>query len=107
VCAWRDSHPGDSRGDFQIVFVTSASKRWIALRISDHSPQSHSAVIVRHRIVNPRFDDELPALNDSRCRRPRTWCDATAMIYQGMKDKVKNEQAGTIPNAKGSDGKKP
>jgi len=30
-----------------------------------------------------------------------------AMIYQGMKDKVKNEQAGTIPNAKGSDGKKP
>jgi len=55
---------GDSRNDFQIVFVTAASKRWVALRISDHSPQSHSAVIVRHRIVKPRFDDELAALND-------------------------------------------
>ncbi len=33
--------------------------------------QSKSAVIVRHRIVEPRFHDELAALDDFRCWRPK------------------------------------
>ena len=38
--------------------------------------QSNPAVILRHRIVKPRLDDELTALDCFRCRRPRAWRDA-------------------------------
>ena len=50
------------------------------------NPQSEPAVIVRHRIVKPRLDDELAAVEDARHRhrflhrRPRAWRDANAVI---------------------------
>ena len=44
------------------------------------NPQSEPAVIVWHRIVKPRLDDELAALDCFRYRRPRAWRDANAMI---------------------------
>ena len=44
------------------------------------NPQSEPAVIVRHRIVNPRLDDELAARDYFRCWRPRARCDANAVI---------------------------
>ena len=53
---------------------------------SSSSQQSDFSVIVRRRIVKPRLDDELAALDDSRRRhrfphrRPRAWRDANAMI---------------------------
>jgi len=53
---------------------------------SKSSQQSDSSVIVRHRIVKPRLDDELAALEDARHRhrfphrRPRAWRDANAII---------------------------
>ena len=54
----------------------------------DHSlnQQSNPAVIVRHRIVKPRLDDEFTALEVARHRhrflhrRPRAWRDANAII---------------------------
>ena len=49
-----------------------------------HLPERWIAVIVRHRIVEPRLDDELAAVEDARHRflhrRPRDRCDANAMI---------------------------
>ena len=44
------------------------------------NPQSEPAVIVRHRIVKPRLDDELAARDCFRCWRPRAWRDANAVI---------------------------
>ena len=52
------------------------------------NPQSDPAVIVLHRIVKPRLDDELAALEDARTRhrhrfihrRTRAWRDANAVI---------------------------
>ena len=50
--------------------------------VLDHSLnlQSNPAVIVRHRIVKPRLDDELAAIDDFPYRRPSAWRDANAMI---------------------------
>ena len=45
-----------------------------------HLPERWIAVIVRHRIVKQRLDDELTAVDCFRCRRPRAWRDANAMI---------------------------
>ena len=38
------------------------------------------AVIVWHRIVKQRLDDELAAIDDFPYRRPRAWRDANSMI---------------------------
>ncbi len=48
--------------------------------------QSEPAVILRHRIINPRLDDELVAIEVGRCcqriphRRPSAWRNANAML---------------------------
>ena len=62
--------PGDSHGDFSCRFMSRVS----------HLPERWIAVIVRHRIVKQRLDDELTAVDCFRCRRPRAWRDANAMI---------------------------
>ena len=60
--------------------------RRLSLSRLSHLPERWIAVIVRHRIVKPRLDDELAALEDARHRhqflhrRPRAWRDANAMI---------------------------
>ena len=48
--------PGDIHGNFSCRFVSRLS----------HLPERWIAVIVRHRIVKPRLDDELAALDDLR-----------------------------------------
>ena len=45
-----------------------------------HLPERWIAFIVRHRIVKPRLDDELAALDCFRCRRSSAWRDANAML---------------------------
>ena len=52
--------------------------------------QSEPAVIVRHRIVKPRLDDELAAVEDARHRhrflhrRPHAWRRIPAPFSDGM-----------------------
>ena len=62
--------PGDIHGDFSCRFVSRLS----------HLPERWITVIVRHRILKPRLDDKLAALDDSHRRRPRAWRDANAVI---------------------------
>ena len=50
--------PDDIHGDFSCRFMSRVS----------HLPERWIAVIVRHRIVKPRLDDELAALEDARHR---------------------------------------
>ena len=47
-----------------------------------HLPVQWMAVIVRHRIVKRRLDDELDALDCLCCRRTRAWRDATELLQQ-------------------------
>ena len=54
--------------------------RRLSMSRLSHLPERWIAVIVWHRIVKPRLDDELAALDCFRCRRPRAWRDANAMI---------------------------
>ena len=60
-------------------------RRLFMSRLS-HLPERWIAVIVWHRIVKPRLDDELTALEVARHRhrflhrRPRAWRDANAVI---------------------------
>ena len=60
--------------------------RRLSLSRLSHLPERWIAVIVRHRIVKPRLDDELAALEDARHRhrfprrRSSAWRDANAMI---------------------------
>ena len=74
-----------------LLLQRARSQSELAIKSRSHSPASDHqatapAVIVRHRIVKPRLDDELAALDDSRyqCRRriphrrPRAWRDAKA-----------------------------
>ena len=68
--------PCDSHGDF----LCRVCHTCFSALDRTPNPQSEPAVIVRHRIVKPRLDDELAALDCFRCRRPRAWRDANAMI---------------------------
>ena len=62
--------PDDIHGDFSCRFMSRVS----------HLPERWIAVIVRHRIVKPRLDDELAALDDSPRWRSRAWRDTNAII---------------------------
>ena len=68
--------PCDSHGDF----LCRVCHTCFSALDRTPNPQSEPAVIVRHRIVKPRLDDELAALDCFRCRRPRAWRDANSMI---------------------------
>ena len=68
--------PCDSHGDF----LCRVCHTCFSALDRTPNPQSEPAVIVRHRIVKPRLDDELAALDCFRCRRPRAWRDANAVI---------------------------
>ncbi len=54
--------------------------RRLSLSRLSHLPERWITVIVRHRILKQRLDDELAALDDSHRRRPRAWRDANAVI---------------------------
>ena len=76
ITGYRATIPCDIHGDFSCRFMSRLS----------HLPERWIAVIVWHRIVKPRLDDKLAALEDARhryrCRprRPRAWRDANAII---------------------------
>ena len=88
VVVWRaiaGNSQATSTASFHVVLCRMCHTCFSALDRTPN-PQSEPAVIVRHRIVEPRLDDELAAVEDARhhhrfpYRRSRAWRDANAVI---------------------------
>ena len=79
VSRYRAKISCDIHGDFEVFLNRVCHSRFSAVDRTPN-PQSDPAAIIRHRIVKPRLVDELGALYCFRCRRPRAWRDANAML---------------------------